>query len=100
MNKFLKLATWKQIIQSRWLYYKNRNKDWYKERKKICDNCPFNSKFDNKKDFLHKLLDILYRKKEYCKICLCILHLKQSVPESSCGKEEIGLKPEWESIWK
>lgn len=93
MNKFLKLATWKQIIQSRWLYYKNRNKDWYKERKKICDNCPFNSKYQKR-----TLYDRLFG--NFCSICLCTLRYKQSVPEAVCGKEEIGLKPEWESIWR
>lgn len=100
MNKFLRIATWKQIIQSRFLYWKNKDKDWYKERKAICDVCPHNSGFEEKKDFRGKLLNILYHKKEYCKICFCVLALKQSVPEASCGKEEIGEKPEWRSIWE
>ena len=93
MNKFLKLATWKQIIQSRWLYYKNRNKEWYKERKKICDNCPFNSKY-HKKTLFERFLG------EYCTACKCTLRFKQSLKEAVCGKEEIGLKPEWESVYE
>jgi hypothetical protein len=99
MNKLLKMSTWKQIIQSRWLYYLNRNKDWYKERKNICDVCPHNSKFSEKKDFRGKLLNMLYLKADYCKKCLCILHLKQSIPEAVCGLEEVGEEPKWKSIW-
>ena len=98
MNKFLKLSTWKQIIESTWLYYQNRNKEWYKERKKICDDCPLNSKFIVRKTFKDKLLNFLYLKKDYCQACLCILHKKQSIPEAYCGMEEIGQEPKWKSI--
>lgn len=100
MNKFLKLSTWRQIIESRILYHKSKKTDWYKERKKICDECPHNSKFNQPKDFKGKALNMLYLKAEYCTICKCHLKYKLSLPESNCGLEEIGEEPKWKSIWE
>ena len=99
MNKFLKISTWKQIIQSRWLYYLNKDKDWYKERKSICDICPHNSKFSEKKDFRGKALNMLYLKSTYCSICKCPHKYICSLPENECSLYEIGEEPKWKSIW-
>ena len=92
-NKFLKLYTWKNIIKSRWIYYQNRNKDWYKKRKAICDVCPHNSKY-HKKTIYERLLG------RYCKICKCPLKYKMSLDFVNCGLEEIGEEPKWKSVWK
>lgn len=100
MNKFLKISTWKQIIQSRWLYFKNKDKDWFKERKEICNGCVYNSKFLDKKNFKSRLISLVNFKNDYCTVCKCPLKYKQSLPESNCGLEEILEEPKWKSIWK
>ena len=75
MNKFLKLSTWKNIIESRWIYYQNRNKDWYKERKAICDVCPHNSKYHKKTIYERQH----FKKKDYLLIFLSVCVLAEYV---------------------
>jgi ribosomal protein L37E len=91
------MATFKQIVLSRYYYFKNRNKDWFKKRKSICDNCPFNSRNKKTKTLKERLMMLLNLSKSVCTICGCGLKYKQALPESVCGKEEIGLTPEWDS---
>ena len=97
MNKFLKLSTWKQIIESRIVYYKNKDKDWYKERKKICDSCPLSSKNKKELSFKEKIFRILNLKKPFCTICGCPTHLLTSLEENECSLYEINQEPKWKS---
>ena len=100
MNKFLKLSTWKNIIESRWIYYQNRNKDWYKERKAICDVCPHNSKNKKLKTLKEKLFNILNIKKPFCTICGCSVKYLCSLDFNECSLYERGEEPKWKSEWK
>ena len=100
MDKFLKLSTWKNIIESRWIYYQNRNKDWYKERKAICDICLHNSKNKKLKTFKEKLFNILNIKKPFCTICGCSVKYLCSLDFNECSLYERGEEPKWKSVWK
>jgi len=97
MNKFLKVATWRQIIQSRIVYYKNREKDWYKDRRNICDVCPLNSKNKKELSLKDKIFRILNLKSHFCTICKCPIHLITSLEESECSLYEVNKEPKWKS---
>lgn len=100
MNKFLKISTWQEIIKSRKVYNQNKNKEWYKDRKSICNSCPFNSKFKKNKTFKEKLLSIFYLGRDYCSVCFCPTKFLCALEENTCSAEDIGEKPKWESQWK
>lgn len=98
MNRFLKLSTWKNIIRSRTIDYKNSKTNWCKERREICNMCEYNSK--NTKDliFKDKFFMFIQITKEICTVCSCSIAFKVKSPISSCGLKEINKQPKWESI--
>jgi len=98
MNKFLKLSTWRMIINSRVSAYKNSKTDWCKERRKICSDCNQNSIWYNPKNWKEELLRIFYLNKEYCKICFCPINRKTLVRESECSMPEIGEPSKWKRV--
>ena len=85
----------KQIISSRWLAFKNRKKDWYKERNRICNSCPLSSLNKIEQTKLDKVLTYLYLKKPFCTICKCPTKYITALPENECSKADIGLTPNW-----
>lgn len=87
------------IVESRWLAYKNKDKKFVKDRRAICEVCPFSSK--NKKsltikELIYKLLNL----GNYCTACGCSLKYKTAHPESVCGLEELEEKPKWEEHYE
>jgi hypothetical protein len=100
MQKLLKLSTWKVIISSRFTYYKNKGKPWYKKRNEICKVCPHNSA----NVYIETLSDIFWStlnlKNPFCKVCKCTLKYKTAEPSSVCGLEEINEPPKWTEEWK
>ena len=95
MNRFLKLSTWKNIIRSRTIDYKNSKTTWCKERREICNMCEYNSKNTKDLTFKDRFFMFIQITKEICKICGCSVLQKTKVAFSSCPKPEIGLKPSW-----
>lgn len=94
-SKFLKLSTWKMIINSRLIAYKNSKEPWCKERLKICDGCKFNTINKTDRSLKDKFLMFIQITKSVCSICGCNVRYKASVPMASCSREEIGLEPLW-----
>ena len=94
-NKFTRLDTWKSIIESRIIYYKNKGKPWYKSRNEICNPCEHNSGNSEVKTITDKIWSLLNLKQPYCKVCKCTLKYKTAMPNSVCGLEEIDEKPKW-----
>lgn len=98
MNKFLKFSTWKSIIQSRTIDYKNSKTSWCKERREICRNCEYNSKNVNNLRIKDRILMFLQITKEICTACGCSLKAKTRNAFSSCGLTEINEVPKWTRI--
>lgn len=66
---------------------------WVRERKRICDSCPFNSGNDVMPNPMR------WRRDKFCIACKCNLFLKQYSPECSCGLSEIeNATPKWNKI--
>lgn len=98
MNRFFKVSTWRMIINSRLLYYKNSKEDWCKERREICNSCVQNSKWYSAKTIKENILKLLYLDEPYCKICTCPIKRKTAVFEADCGMVELGEPSKWKSI--
>lgn len=98
MNKFLKASTWKMIIRSRLIDWKNRNEPWVKERRAICEECPFNTINIEKKSVKERLFIFLNLSKGVCSACFCGIKRKTLIKQSVCGLEEIGSEPKWKEI--
>lgn len=94
-SKFLKWSTWKMILNSRLIAYKNSKEPWCKERLKLCNNCEFNSKNNADLSFKDKFLMFIQLSKAICTICGCSTKYKVRIPMSSCSMEELDLKPLW-----
>jgi len=94
-SKFLKLSTWKMILNSRLIAYKNSKEPWCKERREICKNCEYNSKNKSDLSFKEKLFMSLQITKSICTACFCSVARKTLIKQSSCGLEEIDLTPKW-----
>ena len=69
--------------------YKNRNTEWYKERKKICKECPLNSKnLKENKNFRYYILSFLNFRNSFCTYCGCEINAKISVEEENCPTDK------------
>jgi hypothetical protein len=97
MNKFLKISTWKMIIHSRIINYKNSKTDWCKERRKICAECNNNSVHHPTKTLKQYFLRLM-NMGEYCKICFCSIKYKCSVPYTQCSMTELNELPKWQRV--
>lgn len=77
------------------------NKDnlssWYKERLKICQECPLNSVNKPRKDWTmqERAWVAANLGKPTCLACKCEITAKASLPHATCGKKTIGLEPDW-----
>lgn len=98
MNRFLKLSTWQMIIRSRIIDWKNNREEWCKERRRLCNKCPHNTKNKLNNTFFNKFMMLIQFTKSVCSICGCAINKKTVVPMSTCSKEEINETPEWRSI--
>lgn len=75
--------------------------EWYHERLKICETCPFNSKNtdrENKKTFKYKLWNLLNLHKHFCTICGCEIKAKASDEMEECSMVELDKEPKWKRI--
>lgn len=98
MNKFLKWSTWKMIIHSRIVNYKNSKTEWCKERRKICGDCNNHSKYHKAATLRQKILKLL-NLGHFCNLCGCSIKYKTVIPYTSCSMEaELNEKPKWTRI--
>lgn len=95
MGNLLKLETWRQIIESRKVYNQNKTEEWYKDRKAICDSCPFNSKNKKDKTFKEKVIDFFYLGGDYCTFCGCPTKYLCSLKYNECSLCD---DPKWTEV--
>lgn len=75
--------------------------EWYTKRMEICGGCKYNSNnIDPEKhtEATKLKLSTICKGDFVCTACGCCGSKKARVPESVCGKIEIGLTPEWGPI--
>lgn len=63
---------------------KLKEKKWYRNRLKICSDCPLNSKNVEKKSARYYLLSILNLQNNFCTDCGCELTAKASEELEEC----------------
>lgn len=62
---------------------------WYRERLKICSECPLNSiNVTNKKGWWYRMWNILNFKKPFCTVCGCEIKAKISEQFEKCSLDE------------
>ena len=94
-SKFLKWSTWKMILNSRLIAYKNNKEPWCKERREICKNCEYNTRNKKELTFREKFLMFIQITKAVCSACGCSIKAKTRLKMAVCGLEEIDLTPKW-----
>lgn len=90
----MKFKDIKKILLSRVTVIFNR-KPYVRERRQICNNCPYNSKNGKIGSVRDAMLVLANTFTRYCTACGCGIAFKTSVPSAECGLAEIGKEPKW-----